>query len=148
MSNLIEPENKKIVEGTHELIITLEILGHPPRKSNSRRIVKLKTGRPLLIKSETALSYEASFVQQAKIQYTGDPQGSLKEHLRLDAIIYYKNRQADLSAELIMDCLEKAGVVTNDRYITEQHLYGFTDKDNPRAILRIYKISGEKQPPF
>lgn len=138
----------RIVESKYQLITTLEIIGHPPRKSNSRRIIKTKAGHPLLIRSQGALDYETSFLLQAKLQYRGDPVGALKEHIRLDAVVYYRSRQADLSVELVMDCLEKAGIVANDRYITEQHLYGFVDSENPRICIMLYKILGDRKPPF
>lgn len=137
-----------IVDNKYLLITSLDIIGHPPRKSNSRRLVTSKAGKLRSIRSSDALDYESAFIYQANTQYSGEPVGSLAEHLCIEITIYYRSRRADLSAELILDCLEKAGVVANDRFITEQHLYGFVDKNNPRIRIRLYKILGDKKPPF
>jgi Holliday junction resolvase RusA-like endonuclease len=132
--------NGSIVE--YDEVLTMEILGQPPRKSNSRRITKWGG----IIKSDEALQYVQDFILQA--QYYGEPLGNLNQDLRVDIAVWYKNRRPDLSIELILDCLEKAGVIKNDRYVREHHVYGFVDKENPRVHIKIYTIGGERTPPF
>ena len=99
------------------------------------------------IKSKEALQYEKDFLKQI----TGEAKqkwGSLERSLRLDAVVYYRSRRSDLSVELLKDLLEKAGVVKNDRYICEEHLWAFVDKDNPRVEMRLYYIPVNRQIPF
>jgi Holliday junction resolvase RusA-like endonuclease len=77
----------------------------------------------MLIKSAEALQYEKDFI----LQVTGPHKqqwGSLKEDLRLDINIWYPNRRPDLSTELIKDCLTKAEVIKDDRYIREERIRG------------------------
>lgn len=143
--NRIEVDNQG-----YELLAEIVIQGQPPRKSNQRRIVTRGRGKnapPMLIKSKEALDYIKKFKETVPSKYK-QSWGSLKEDLRLDIIIWYTSRRPDLSIELIKDCLERAKIIKNDRYVREQHVYGFVDKENPRIHIRIYRISSERIPPF
>lgn len=114
--------------------------GHLPRKSNSRRIFRsAKTGRPIIAKSTEALQYEKDFARQIN----GNMKigiGSADNPLRLTAYIYYRSNRSDLSDELLCDLLQKSGVISDDRYIKEKHLYGGKDQNNPRVELEIEEI--------
>lgn len=107
------------------------ILGNPQSKANSRRIVP--TGKGIRsIKSKAALSYAKDFLKQCPIlspMFEGD--------IVLEAIIYYQSRRSDLDESLIMDLLQ-GRVYVNDRQIRMKIITGHTDKDNPRAHIRIY----------
>lgn len=52
-------------------------------------------------------------------------------------IIYYLKRERDVdgSQKIILDSLTRAGVVKDDKYITELHLYKKFDKQNPRLEI-------------
>ena len=60
--------------------------------------------------------------------------------VKLTATIYYRSEASDLSDELACDCLQKAGIVKNDRLIEEKHLYRQTDKENPRVELELEEL--------
>jgi Holliday junction resolvase RusA-like endonuclease len=55
----------------------------------------------------------------------------------LTARIYYQSRRSDLSSEMLMDLLQKVGMIKNDRQIVEQHLYGFVDSVKPRVEFSL-----------
>ena len=59
-------------------------------------------------------------------------------------ITYYLKRERDVdgSSKLIIDCLEHAGVVDNDRDILDVHLHKRWDMKQPRLELEFKK--GEK----
>ncbi len=142
--NKIEVNNQR-----YELLVELTFAGQPPRKSNQRQIVtRGRHGPPMLIKSKEALTYVEAFQIMLPGEYRDRKYGSLDEDLRLDVIIWYTSRRPDLSIELVKDCLEKAGIIKNDRYIREEHIYGFVDKETPRMTLRLYRISPGRVPPF
>ena len=125
-------------------------LGNPPRKSNQRRLVRRgrgKDAKPMFIKSSEALQYERDFIKQSLGAHKQE-WGSLKEDLRLDINVWYINRRPDLSIELIMDCLSKAKIIKDDRYIREQRIFGYVDKYTPRISIRLYRITGERVPKF
>jgi len=130
---VIPPENK------YTRILNLTITGNLPRKSNQRRIVKVRN-RPLIIKSKQALAYTDSFMKQVP----GESRlglGDEKNPLALWAHVHYQSNRSDLSVELLKDLLEKAGVVTNDRWIKAEFLFASIDRDNPRVELTLYSIT-------
>lgn len=121
-------------------MIRLDIPGQPPRKSNSRRIVtNRRTGKPMLIKSEEALAWlEAAqyFVPPDARHRVGGPD----KPLRVTCWVRYKTRRPDLSIELIKDFLEEAAVISNDRYIFEEHNYKEIDRENPGVTIEIEEL--------
>ena len=121
--------------------VTLTIHGQPPRKSNSRRIVRNRsTGSPMSIKSKDALSYLESLAWQVRADQRlalGD-----KTHpLVVEGDIFYRTRfRADLSIELILDALQKARVISDDRYVVAHAVTKRWDHENPRAVIRIEEL--------
>lgn len=119
------------------------IYGHLPRKSNSRQIVGGKgKGKRMVIKSPQAREYERSFLEQIKFN-SNIPSLAVdyaKALLSVKADIYYPWRlKGDLSGELLLDCLEKSGVIDNDRYVIQTIFNKKYDKENPRAEVWIYE---------
>ena len=111
---------------------TATILGEPASKANSRQLGKTWKGKPIIRKSAKALSYrEFALYQIAR------PKEPFTEEVTLFATIYYRTQRPDLDESLIMDILQEAGVVKNDRLIREKHIYHAIDKDNPRADLFV-----------
>jgi len=135
----------------YELLAEFTVDGQPPRKSNQRRLVTRGRGpkaKAMIIKSDAARAYVEHFALSVPGEYRDRAFGSLEENLRVDVVVYYTSRRPDLSVELIKDCLENAGVIKNDRYIREEHLYGFVDKENPRTSIRLYRIPSDRTSPF
>ena len=116
----------------------MSVTGNLPRKSNQRRIVKVGN-RPLLIKSKNALAYEQSFMAQVP-EYAKQAYGSAGNPLALWAHVHYQSNRSDLSVELLKDLLQKAGVITDDRWIKAEFLFGSIDRDNSRVELALYAI--------
>lgn len=134
----------------YHLLAEITIMGQPPRKSNQRQLVRRGRGskaRPMIIKSKEARQYVEDFQKQI-LGKEQQQYGSLEENLRVDIIVWYTSRRPDLSVELILDCLEKARVIKNDRYVREVRSYGFVDKKNPRIKVRLFRIDNEREPPF
>ena len=121
--------------------ITLTVLGKAPRKSNSRQIVSRgRGGRPMLIKSKEAREYEKAF----SLQVTGKHKLGLgsKEHpIKISADVFYPwQTRGDLSGELIMDCLTKAGVIADDRFVVHQEFRKRYDKENSRVEIVVTEL--------
>jgi len=109
--------------------------GHMPRKSNSRRIVRNKhTGVPLVIKSKEAIDWVDSVILESRDHAIG-----YSAPVVMTADIYYRSNRSDLSEELLMDSLEKAGVIANDRLIVGKICLKHIDPDNPRVEVRLYR---------
>jgi hypothetical protein len=114
------------------------ILGNLPRKSNQRRIVRVRN-KPLIIKSKQALEYTDSFMKQVPGELK-QQLGNEQKPLALWAHAHYQSNRSDLSVELLKDLLEKAGVISNDRWIKAEFLFASIDRDNPRVELELYAI--------
>jgi len=117
--------------------IRLSISGQPPRKSNSRRIVRdARSDRPRVIKSAKAIEWTLSALCQipddARLQV-----GSPDRPLAITFWVRYASRRPDLSVELILDTLQKAGVIADDRYVFETHAYKEIDRENPGVEVLI-----------
>jgi len=120
--------------------IKLIIKGTVPRKSNSRRIVRGKGGKPMLIKSKAALYYEKGFMLQVPFVKRAEL-GSQEHPLIVEADIYYPWRfRGDLSGEMILDSLTHAGVITDDRYVVKQIWRKRFDKKDPRAEITVMEL--------
>ena len=103
--------------------IQIWIFAYPPSMKNQRKIVhNPRTGKPMVIKSERARLW----VETALQQITGDKKlgwGSLDDPLRATVHVWYLDRRPDLDCALVFDMLQEAGVISNDRYIYEKHLF-------------------------
>jgi Holliday junction resolvase RusA-like endonuclease len=111
------------------------ILGQPPRKSNSRRIV-YGGNVPRLIKSTEALQW----VSDAIYQVPGDARqglGSAEKPVEVILHIYYKTKHPDLSGELVLDMLEEAGVLSNDRHVYHWEMWKHFSKDKPGVQVTV-----------
>jgi Holliday junction resolvase RusA-like endonuclease len=113
------------------------ILGEPASKANSRRLVTIG-GKPRVIKSKKALEYSKHFEQQAR-----PPAEPITGDVKLAVTIWYATRRPDLDPSLIMDLLQKVGVIENDRQIKEIHAVHDLDKENPREAIRITKLTAD-----
>jgi len=116
------------------LITSFTILGHQPRKSNSRQMAR---GR--IIKSEKALRYEEFAVKWLRMNKR--LQLDINVPVELFADVYYPNMKCDLSDELLCDVLEKGGVVRNDNLIRKKHIFwAGLDKESPRCEVELWHI--------
>ncbi len=66
--------------------------------------------------------------------------GSLEQPIRTTITVYYRSRRSDLDCALLYDCLQTAGVITNDRYIIEKHESAKVDAKNPRVEICVEEI--------
>ncbi len=132
-ANLVYPPEKHYIE-----LIGFTVSGNLPRKSNQRRIVKVR-GKPMVIKSRKALDFEKSFLDQVPVE-ARILAGDANHPLALWAHVYYQSNRSDLSVELLKDLLQKAAVITDDRWIKAEFLFGSIDRDCPRIHLALYAI--------
>ena len=109
------------------------INGEPASKANSRKIV-LFGKRPALIKSEKARKYVKQFEAQCEVLddlFVGD--------VGVEMTIYYCTRRPDLDESVILDCMETY-IYKNDRQVKEKIIRHGLDKENPRAVIRVYEL--------
>ncbi|QRQ99762.1 RusA family crossover junction endodeoxyribonuclease [Dyadobacter sandarakinus] len=116
------------------------ILGTPPSKSNSYRIVSVfskKMGKihSTLAKTPALLKYEKDFFIQCN-QYRN---AMIDEYFELYADVFYPNQRSDLdnSAKALLDCLQTVNAIKNDNKCTKLVLNKYVDKDRPRIEFQI-----------
>ena len=116
-------------------LLSLWLPGQPPRKSNSRRVVQAG-GRTRVIKSADALAWAeraiAAIPEEAKLGL-----GSADRPLRVLFECFYETRRPDLSVELVLDVLERAGVISNDRHVYEYTAKKLFSKDMPGVLVHV-----------
>jgi Holliday junction resolvase RusA-like endonuclease len=126
IENLLDPEN---MDWQWEATI----LGEPASKSNRRQIIKIG-GKTRLIKSKKALAYAREFHLQA-------PRMPLREPILGDVLlwcrIHYASRRPDLDESLIMDALQAAEIIGNDRQIKAKVVLWALDRENPRSEIKL-----------
>ena len=110
----------------------LALFGPIYSKANSRMVgFNPKTKKQVNIKPKKAREAVKSFVYQAKSQWCRRNHLEAPIYVKMD--IFYQSRRPDLDDSLICDCLEKAGVIGNDRFIFHKILTKFLDPKNPRV---------------
>jgi len=120
--------------------VHIQVPGQPPRKSNRRIIAKRPNGRRFLPKSKEAQDYERAF-KLLNLKHCGLKLGGKDKPLVVKGDIYYKHKYvADLSIELILDCMTKAGIIADDRYVVGHNIWKRQDKENPRIDLWVREI--------
>lgn len=117
------------------------LTGPLPNKSNGRRIVSWG-GHLASIKNRKALSFETDFIRSVKASGIGSSNPLFAEKkLKLAVWVWPDSMRRDLDCELLPDCLQKAGLIKNDRAIWEKHYKRIeVDKLHPRIAFVISKI--------
>ena len=130
----------------NNLLFKTIIFGEPCSKANSRKLVpNKKTGRIFSIKSDAGRKYVDSFLLQINNKRkifglcSGIPKKPIDCKVILFCVIYYATERKDLDESLVMDCLEKSGIIKNDRLIRQKHVYHFIDKFNPRSEIELFE---------
>ena len=112
------------------------IEGEPASKANSRKIV-LIGGRPASIKSDKARLYAEVFNAQCpRLDEMMD--GDLSVYMK----IFYASRRPDLDESLILDLMQ-GFIYKNDRQVKQKHIFWGLDKERPRTIIKVSRISHE-----
>ena len=120
--------------------VRFEVFGEPPSKSNSYRIITLrnKAGKPhgSLAKSPELKKWEVNFGKQIPFEYR---RLELAEDLHVTLDVYLSSHRKDLdnAAKGVLDCLQKGGVIKNDRLVTRLLMRKHIDRDRPRVKISI-----------
>jgi len=105
-------------------------------KANSRKFALVR-GKPMFIKAEKALAFEKAAVA---MMWLKRPAAPFDCDLKVTCRIYYPTRRNDLDPSLCWDCLQKAGVIANDRLLKEQHIHWGLDPAQPRVEITLEEL--------
>jgi Holliday junction resolvase RusA-like endonuclease len=90
-------------------------------------------------KHPKARAFERDFALQVKPKQRVN-MGDVDHPLRSQVTVYYPSHRQDLDCALVYDCLQSAGVIANDRFITEKHEYRKVDPYEPRVEITIEEL--------
>lgn len=117
-------------------IIAFTVNCEAASKANSRTIqARDTTKRPRSIKSRKANSFLTAFLWQA-VRRPAPYEG--KVFLR--AHLVYATERPDLDESLVMDGLEHAKIIKNDRQIRAKFITHGIDRKNPRVEIELYPL--------
>jgi len=124
--------------GNEDLLVWIP--GQQPRKSNARVISRnRRTGKPFVRKSDKALAWTelvvATMPKKARLEM-----GSRLHPLRIDFCCIYRTNASDLSVELALDALQKARVISDDRYVFETHATKIIQKEWQGVLVRVCEM--------
>lgn len=109
------------------------ITGICPSKSNCYRI-----GHKGLFKTKALTTYENLFYIQCS-----ERGRNVEGYFELMLDVYYPNQRADLdnSLKIVLDCLQKCGVIKNDNKCVKIIARKFLDVKNPRIEYELTEIT-------
>ena len=113
------------------------IYGNVPSKSNCYKVTTIG-GKARMYKAKALKEYEKSFMYQIGLH----KDLNIATHFRLFLRVFYPSARADLdnSLKIVLDCLQMAHTVTNDRNCTEIVAHREIDRENPRIEFEITEI--------
>lgn len=117
-------------------LVSFWLPGQPPRKSNSRMVVRDRRGRTRVIKSPEARAWVAEALARI-VPEDRRELGSSERPLSIQFDCYYESRRPDLSVELVLDVLERAGVIANDRHVHAYTARKHFSKAHPGVWVKI-----------
>ncbi len=116
--------------------VRFTVLGQCVSMKNSK-IVR-RNGFP--IKPAKQRKFETDFLYQVPLHYRNLKLGGPTEPLRAVLTIFYPSFKQDVDPAIVFDCLQNAGVISNDRYVREMHVYGEVDPKQPRVEIILEPI--------
>lgn len=112
------------------------ILGNPPSKSNSYKIITIG-GHSSLGKTSALRKYENDFFLQC-----GYRDRHINGFFELYVDVYFSSNRPDLDNALkcLLDCLQGCKAIKNDRNCVKIVAKKFIDKNNPRVEFTINEV--------
>lgn len=116
------------------------VYGQQPSMKNRNRIIR-REGKLAIIHSKVAYSYQQAFEEYIKVKPEWKIGVGDKEHqLAIYVALYYKSFQSDSSIDLILDLLQKHGIIKNDRWVRQKFYWAGISKEMPRLHFRLYEL--------
>ena len=112
-------------------------------KANHYQAVPGKLGMKRIIKDEKIRAYERSFMKQCQIYRNK----RMSSRFRLFVRVFHSSVRFDLdnSLKTLLDCLQMAGAITDDKLCFQIEAEKKIDKYHPRVEFAILEVNEQKQ---
>ena len=122
---------------------TETIYGQVIAKANHYQVVPGKFGAKRIIKDEKIRAYEKSFMQQCRVYRNKGISGRFRLFVR----VYHSSVRFDLdnSLKTLLDCLQMAGAITDDKLCFQIQAEKKIDRYRPRVEFAILEVNEQKQ---
>lgn len=112
-------------------------------KANHYQAVPGKFGQKRIIKDEIIRAYERSFMEQCKVYRNR----RISSRFRLFVRVWHSSERfgLDNSLKTLLDCLQMAGVITNDKLCYQIEAEKHLDKYHPRIEFALLEVNEQKQ---
>lgn len=132
--------------------IEFTILGQCYSLKNTRDIFPIKAekgpkcphcSRPLrmiTVPNTKAKQFEKAF----KKQLAPACQQNLVTAVHTEIEIYYPSNLQDLDEALVLDLMQKNGVIENDRQIVAKYVIKRIDPENPRVVVKVKPVAWDR----
>ena len=119
------------------------IYGQIVAKTNHYQAVPGKAGEKRIIKDEAIRAYERSFMEQCT-KYRGR---RISTRFRLFVRVWHSSVRFDLdnSLKTLLDCLQMAGAITDDKLCFQIEAEKRIDKYHPRIEFALLEVNEQKQ---
>ena len=112
-------------------------------KANNRQAgVNRRSGKLYNRKSPQAQDCVKFYLQQLKKKWGN--LSTIEGPIRIGVDVYHSNKKFDLDVQLLMDILQKAKVIKNDRQVMAIATVKRFDKRDPRCEVSIFAFTGSE----
>lgn len=99
-----------------------------------------KALRMMTLPNDKAKAFERDF----RDQIPKAAQQGIVGAVRADIEIFYPSNLQDLDEALVLDLMQKYGVIANDRQIVAKYVEKRIDPDHPRVICKIGRVAWDR----
>ena len=112
-------------------------------KANHYQAVPGKDGTKRIIKDEKIRAYERSFMEQCKVYRNR----RISSRFRLFVRVWHRSERFDLdnSLKTLLDCLQMAGAIVDDKLCYQIEAEKRIDKYHPRVEFALLEVNAQKK---
>lgn len=112
-------------------------------KANHYQAVPGKDGTKRIIKDEKIRAYEHSFMEQCKVYRNR----RISSRFRLFVRVWHSSERFDLdnSLKTLLDCLQMAGAIADDKLCYQIEAEKKIDKYHPRVEFALQEVNEQKK---